>query len=320
MSRIVLQTWNCFGAAQTAAAVLRWRGPPDPHRFDHPTLIRVLEEADIVCFQEVFLSDVERFFDGLGHSHKQRDTNASTLWPPTFGGSGLGIASRFPILDRLVRPFRKPHVGPERFARKGMLHARVHVQGDATSEGFEVDVVTTHLQAGYTDGARRVRERQLAEIRELVDEIGSPARPFIVCGDLNIDGLRPVREAGEYVALTRTLPDFLDLGADDDHATFHPHPEHNPLAYRFEPAGARQRIDYVLFRAPHTRHVSAEACEIVLDRPLDDLRTFASDHFGLRVVLTANQSTSSQEGRSGGALGARSDPLSPGPARARHTG
>lgn len=287
MSRIVLQTWNCFGAAQTAAAVLRRRGPPDAHRFGHPKLRRTLEEADIVCFQEVFLSDVESFFDGLGHSHKQRDHNLSTFWPLTFGGSGLGIASRFPILDKLMRPFRKPHVGPERFARKGMLHARVHVGG---TQPFEVDVVTTHLQAGYSDGARRVRERQLSEIRDLVDEVGSADRAFVVCGDLNIDGLRPVRDTGEYAALTRTLADFFDLGADDDHATFHPHPEVNPLAYRFEPAGARQRIDYVLFRPPRTQHVTAEACEIVLDRALDGGHTFASDHFGLRVVLRANGS------------------------------
>lgn len=297
MSRIVLQTWNCFGAAQTAGAVLRWKGPPDPHRFEHPTLRRVLEEADIVCLQEVFLSDVESFFDNLVHSHKQRDTNASTFWPPTFGGSGLGIASRFPILDKLVRPFRKPHVGPERFARKGMLHARVHAS-PAGAEGFEVDIVTTHLQAGYSDGARRVRERQLAEIRELVEEVGSPTRAFVVCGDLNIDGLRPVREAGEYVALTRALSDFNDLGAEDDHATFHPHPEHNPLAYRFEPSGPRQRIDYVFFRPPAERHVTVEACEIVLDRPLDEGRTFASDHFGLRVVLRATGSNNAQVERS----------------------
>ena len=295
MSRVVLQTWNCFGAAQTAGAVLRRRGPPDAHRFEHPTLRTTLEEADIVCFQEVFLTDVESFFDRLAHGFKHRDNNLSTFWPLTFGGSGLGIASRFPILDKLMRPFRRPQLGPERFARKGMLHARVHVAASgAETEPFEVDVLTTHLQAGDAAEARRVREVQLHQIRDLVDEVGSLDRAFVVCGDLNIDGLRSGRETGEYVALRRTLADFSDLGADDDHATFHPHPEINPLAYRFEAAGPRQRIDYVLFRPPRAQHVTADACQIVLDRPLDGGRTFASDHFGLRVVLRANGSRVTQ--------------------------
>lgn len=292
MSRLVLQTWNCFGAAQTAFAVLRRKGPPDAHRFGHPHLRRVLEEADVVCFQEVFLSDVESFFDGLVHGHKHRDHNLSTWWPPTFGGSGLGIASRFPILERLLRPFRRPHLGAERFARKGMLHARVHVAGQAGGPPFEVDVMTTHLQAGYSTQARLIRERQLREIRELVDEVGASGRAFVVCGDLNIDGLRPGRETGEYAALTRTLSDFHDVGADDDHATFHPHPEINALAHRFEAGSPQQRIDYVLFRAPRDSGVSVETCELVLDRPLDAggvSPTFASDHFGLRVVLRAHR-------------------------------
>jgi endonuclease/exonuclease/phosphatase family metal-dependent hydrolase len=290
MSRLVLQTWNCFGAAQNAFAVLRRKGPPDAHRFGHPQLRRVLEEADIVCFQEVFLSDVEHFFDGLVHGHKHRDHNLSTWWPLTFGGSGLGIASRFPILERVLRPFRRPHAGAERFARKGMLHARVQVAGETGAPPFEVDVVTTHLQAGYSAGARSIRERQLREIRMLVDEVGSADRSFVVCGDLNIDGLRPAREAGEYVALTRTLSDFRDVGADDDHATFHPHPEINALAHRFEAGSPQQRIDYVLFRPPRTNGVAIEACELVLHTPLDaggPAPTFASDHFGLRVVLRA---------------------------------
>ncbi len=296
MSRLVLQTWNCFGAAQSAVAVLRRRGPPDAHRFAHPDVRRVLEEADVVCFQEVFLTDVESFFDGLVHLHKHRDHNLSTWWPLTFGGSGLGIASRFPFLEKLSRPFRRPHVGAERFARKGMLHARVRVDGTETTAGFEVDVLTTHLQAGYSLGARIVRERQLRELRHFVDEVGSAERAFVVCGDLNIDGLKPSRAQGEYAALTETLDDFHDLGADDDHATFHPHPEINALAYRFEAGGPRQRIDYVLFRPPRERHVAAKACEVVFDRPLvagRGAQTFASDHFGLRVVLHAEGASTS---------------------------
>src|SRR5260221_11426265 len=124
MAEFSLQTWNCFGAAQTLGAVLTWRGVVDPHRLEHPRVRNHVEEPDLVCMQELFLSDAEAFFDRLGHPHKARDENDTRFWPPTLAGSGLGIASRLPITSHSLRAFSRPQTNSERFARKGILHVR----------------------------------------------------------------------------------------------------------------------------------------------------------------------------------------------------
>lgn len=283
----MLKTWNCFGAAQSAGAFLRWHGAPDTHRFSLPEVTGGAEQVDVLCVQELFLSDAERFFDRLPHPSKVRDHNGSTWWPLTFGGSGLGIASRWPIVHSQLRAFSRPQSGAERFARKGMLHARVALGGEG---GLELDVVTTHMQSGYGAGARRVRARQLAELRALVDEVGSSDRPCVVCGDLNIDGLEPARSQDEYRTLREQLGDFEDLGGEADHATFHPDPRENALAHRYEPGGPRQRIDYVLFRSAGRDPLRARECELAWHQPFDHPargKTFASDHFALRVRFEA---------------------------------
>ncbi|NUP10639.1 MAG: hypothetical protein HOW73_31715 [Polyangiaceae bacterium] len=288
MARFVIKTWNCFGAAQTAAAFLRRRGAPDTHRFGVAELATTIQEADVVCMQELFLADAEGFFDSLSHPHKVRDENVSRWWPPTFGGSGLGVASRFPIISRKVRPFDRPHLGTERFARKGMLHVRVHVSGDAD---LSADIITTHMQSGYGGDAMRVRRRQIEQLRAFVEEVQDEHRPFIICGDLNIDGLTPARAEGEYAFLRDQLSDFEDLGAPDDHPTFHPDPEVNELAHRFEAASPRQRIDYMLFRRPRPGRsplLRAIECVLSLRDPFHVHgrgRTFASDHFAVKAVF-----------------------------------
>ncbi|MBI4955344.1 MAG: endonuclease/exonuclease/phosphatase family protein [Myxococcales bacterium] len=283
--RFIVSTWNCFGAAQTARAWLRWKGSPDAHRFTIPEVVRAVERPDILCMQEIYVSDAELFFDRLSHDHKTRDPNHSTLWPLTFGGSGLGLASRFEIATERVHAFSRPQLGTERFGRKGMLHARLRMPA---ADGAELDLVTTHMQSGYGRRPERVRGRQLAELRRLVDEVGSPERAFIVCGDLNIDGLSHARAAGEYAALAAALSDFVDLGAPEDRPTFHPDPVVNPLAHRYEKGSPHQRIDYVFFRAPATRLVRAEGCRRVLDQPFHHAErgpTFASDHFALEATF-----------------------------------
>lgn len=284
MSRFVLQTWNCFGTAQSLRAYLAQQ-PPDPHRFDLPEIRAAIEDADVVCMQELFLGTAESFFDGLGHDHKLRDVNTPTWWPFTIGGSGLGIASRYPIIEKTQRAFSRPHTGSERFARKGLLHARVQVAHEAE---ILVDVLTTHFQSGYDDQARAVRARQITELRLAVDEVGSADRAFLVCGDMNICGLGPSRSEGEYQRLAGVLSEFIDVGAEADLPTFHPDPTINPLCYRFERGSPVQRLDYVFFRPARAASVDVEECSVTFQKPFDTNGhgpTFASDHFGLKVHL-----------------------------------
>ncbi|MFO0612829.1 MAG: endonuclease/exonuclease/phosphatase family protein [Polyangiaceae bacterium] len=273
-----LQTWNCFGAAQGPISFLAWRGAPDSHRFDHPELHAHVHEADILCVQELYLGDAEDFFDRLEHGHKTRDPNTNTWSPFTVAGSGLGVAARFPIVARDLRPFGQPQILSERFARKGVLLVRLETHAG------QVDLLTTHMQSGYSPKAQEIRAHQLQKVRRAIDEFGSPDRPFIVTGDFNICGLAPKR-TGEYAALERVLGDFRDLGADADHVTFHPDPRVNSLAHRFEPRSPAQRVDYVMFRPDRSHRVEAVSTERVLERQLvgHGRETFASDHFGLRT-------------------------------------
>jgi endonuclease/exonuclease/phosphatase family metal-dependent hydrolase len=280
---IQVQTWNCFGAAQNLRSVLAWRGIVDAHRLEHPVVKRSVLEADLVCMQEIFLGEAESFFDGLAHPHKMRDPNERTFWPPTLAGSGLGIASRWPFRAQHRRPFSRPHAKSERFARKGVLHVRI---AESDTSHTEIDVLTTHMQSGYDGAARGVRERQLRELRSAVAELGSESRAFLVCGDLNICGLAPSRTA-EYAALREALPDFIDLGADHDAPTFHPDPEQNELAHRFESTSPKQRVDYILFRPARQGGPRPDSYELTLANRLDGHgpSTFASDHFAVRVKL-----------------------------------
>ena len=280
MSELTIQTWNCFGVAQSLRSALTSKGVVDPHRLVHPEVRKSVAEADIVCLQELYLDDAEAFFDGLDQPHKTRDDNRSQWWPFTVGGSGLGVASRLPFHSRALRPFSRPQVGSERLARKGLLHVRVN------AGAAEIDLITTHMQSGYDDRARAVRERQLGELRSMVDELGSADRTFVVCGDFNICGLsRSGRR--EYAALATMLHDFVDLGAEEDAPTFHPDPEVNSLAHRFEARSPVQRVDYVFFRAARESGPRPVKCQITLSGRLDGYgpSTFASDHFGLRATL-----------------------------------
>lgn len=273
-----LATWNTFGAAQGVLSAFRGRGAAASHRFEHPELLTALEVLDVACMQELWLAEAVELFSRVpGLRHRIVAKNSVTLWPLTIGGSGLGVASRYPIVTSEMRDFSRPHVGAERFARKGMAHARIRMGSS------EVDVITTHMQAGYGDGARTVRRRHLNELRAFADERGSPERPLVVCGDLNIDGLGHVRER-EYTSILDAFADYTDIFEDHDLPTFHT--EENTLARRFEPDSPAQRIDYVLVRA------SGKSLR-VLHKDLLFQKAFtgrgeresvhASDHYGLHV-------------------------------------
>jgi len=269
-------TWNTFGAAQGPISFLRWRGVLDAHRYDHPDVRRTLGEADVACMQELYLSEAEQFFDALGHASKERDHNRNTLSPLAFGGSGLGVATHGRIASHARRAFLPPHVHSERFARKGMMHVCVEI------DGAFVDVVNTHMQSGTGLAARIIRKRQLDEIRRFTLDVGRSGAPMIVCGDLNIDGLSRGGRA-EYAEIARALAGFVDLGARTDDVTYDT--ENNALARRHAPDEPPQRLDYMFVADPRAV-LEVEAIERVFHVALESSerpRTFASDHYAIKA-------------------------------------
>jgi endonuclease/exonuclease/phosphatase family metal-dependent hydrolase len=237
----------------------------------------------VLCMQEVWLSDVVEFFDGLPQRHKVRCRNEASWMPPTVAGSGLGIATKFPIVQSSERLFLGPKVHAERVARKGMLHARLQVSSSA-----QVDLVTTHLQSGYGGAALQVRGAQLEELAAFVAEVGSLERDIFVCGDLNICGLAQVRSL-EYQSLRTHFGAFQDMFAASDEPTFDP--QHNSLAQRAEPNAPVQRLDYMLFRAarvPQMRIFGASTClQAKLPASAAGPAVEPSDHVGLCLEVTS---------------------------------
>lgn len=283
--RLRVLTWNCFGMAQGLDAVTHRRAPAGPRLRDAGLLERCAD-TDLFCVQELFSREAQEFFDhlqGRAFPSSLRDDNRLHLRSATVRGTGLGIGSRSALQGPRLRTFSGRSTGWDRLARKGALHARLNL------DGVEVDVLTSHLQAGYTAAAVEVRALQLLQVRALIDELASPERPFIVCGDFNIDGLIGARGSDEYRRLAAALDGFDDLGSDHDLPTFHPHPEGNVLAHHFEPEGWPQRLDYIFLRpASRGPTLRCSRVERVLDRPLlgtpphEKLATsWASDHFGL---------------------------------------
>lgn len=275
--RARIGTWNCFGQGQGFDALLALRAPHD-HRYADEAVLKGCCDLDVLCVQEILSRAAQRLFDVLDTEHfvaRFRDGNR-----PAFDGSmrgcGLGIAARYPLESTKIRTFKSGRVGWDRLARKGILHARVRID-----EAPSIDVANVHLQAGYEAAAQRVRFAQLVHLAEVIREVGSAERPFVVCGDFNICGLASRRDASGYAELTQALDGFVDLGAEADLPTLHPHPEGNRLAYAFEPNAAAQRVDYVFLRP-----TSAVRCAEVtrfFDRPIAS--GWASDHYGLCATL-----------------------------------
>jgi endonuclease/exonuclease/phosphatase family metal-dependent hydrolase len=282
-----LLSWNCFGASQEPLGALLGRAPAR-QRFLDPSIPTRCQDAELLCLQELLSLDACALFDRLRLPFllASRDPNSPRLLPPSLLGSGLGLASRFPVQMFRVWNFHSS-TGLDRLARKGAMHGRISLENGA------VDVVNVHLQSGYTRAAAEARAAQLAELRGWLEQLGSPDRDLLLCGDFNIDGLEPAR-GGEYRALCAALPGCIDLGARDDLPTFHAHPQGNELAHRFEPEGWPQRLDYIFHRpASRGAWLRPVALHRVLDRPLEHTpsprglrHAWASDHFGLLATFT----------------------------------
>lgn len=283
-----IATWNCFGMGQSVIDVITYLRAPFGKRFSSPEVIDECSSANVLCVQELLSRASQVFFDNLVRRYfpfALRDHNRFGLL--SLRGSGLGIAAREPAtegaktrkLQSRFLPFRSRGTSWDKYARKGALYAQFEYADRL------VDVMTVHLQSGMDAASSAVRAAQLAELAEWIKWLGSSGRPFIVCGDFNIQGMAADRESAEYKTLTAALGGFTDLGAESDLPTYHPHPEGNPLAHAFEAEGEPMRIDYIFLRPAETGQAfTPSGFRRILDRPLSGLTglgAWASDHYGL---------------------------------------
>jgi len=277
-----------MGQGLSAVSGLR---APHGERFQDAGVLSACAAPDILCVQELLSREAQRFFDGLGpdrFTSRFRDDNRMRFGGRvTMRGCGLGIGARSPLSKTRLRTFPGAHVGWDRLARKGALYTQLSFPAGGT-----VDLITAHLQAGRDPGAAAVRAIQLDDLKTFIDAVGSAERPFIICGDFNINGLTPARDDAPYRSLMAALGGFEDLGAVADLPTYDSHPQGNALAYAFDPEASAQRLDYIFFRPARAAvELRCTQVDVIFDKPLaqpaSDQRSaaWASDHYGLSATF-----------------------------------
>lgn len=225
-----------------------------------------LKGFDLVLLQEAH-SDRHRdmVLRGLADDYPYRSrVLGRDRWLKQDGG--VIILSRWPIEAERELLFGPLCEGRDCWADKGVLYARI------SKEGRRFHVVAIHLQSGAD--ALSTRERQMAAIRGLIDELALPEdEPVLIGGDLNTDRFSD-RASGAFTRMMAILraaqPD--PPSGDDYEATYDP--ARNPLS-----RGWRGRhIDYVLYATDHLRpHAAYTSVRRIAadDGPL-------SDHFAVR--------------------------------------
>lgn len=197
--------------------------------------------------------------------------------------SGLVILSKHPILESATVVFDHCS-GVDCFARKGALYVKIAVPGIG-----EVDVYTTHTNAGDSGKAASKRVTQVEQLIQFVDQhSGDGLRPVIFTGDLNA-----APQSAELMRLRSAL------GLRDSHEEFVHHntvseverngytsdPRRNGNKTFADVDGAR--IDYVFFREPRNAGSTAlTAARSALSFVEPGYRGLPlSDHFGVLSAL-----------------------------------
>ncbi len=163
---------------------------------------------DIVLFQEAFSDDAKAAVRGAGYpavvagpDRRQRRTlpgeseRQGHKWTKgelglRFVGSGLAVASAYPITAHGAEPFsRRACAGLDCLSNKGGMFARISLPGVPQS----LDIFDTHLNAQSASRVKPsrhlpVHEAQVLELGQFIDEERDLSNPIILGGDFNMRG------------------------------------------------------------------------------------------------------------------------------------
>jgi endonuclease/exonuclease/phosphatase family metal-dependent hydrolase len=162
---------------------------------------------DIILFQEMFSGTAKAAVAASGYpaiaSGPRRTTRASGSTSEAlpgkaklkrgevglhFTGSGLAIASRYPILSTQMRAYGKSAcAGIDCLANKGIMLARIAILGVPTP----IDIYDTHMNSKGASKAPEPRhlaahDRQALEASQFIDSTHDDAFPVILGGDFNM--------------------------------------------------------------------------------------------------------------------------------------
>lgn len=179
---------------------------------------------DIILFQEMFSGAAKKAVAATGYpaitpgpTISTRPQGSTTDKLPgrakikrgevgiRFQGSGLAIASLYPVIASDVRAFgAKSCAGLDCLANKGIVLARVFIPGLPTP----IDFYNTHMNARVASRASETRnraahDRQALEASEFIDSTHNDNYPVIFGGDFNMRKSEPRWENfSRYQAMT----------------------------------------------------------------------------------------------------------------------
>jgi len=261
-------------------ATLNAWGLPEPLSQDPVARMRSIGERlpalslDAMAFQEVWTAGARKQLRRAGV-----EAGLEHTWGPDarFGGSGLLLLSRWPILvsehaDFSLRGHPEQVTHGDYYGRKGYVRLRL-----ATPAG-PVSLIDTHLHARYArDVDHEYVPQRVGQIVQLALGAYAVTDPLVAVGDFNFTD-RDIEH--------RLLTDLTGLR---DVATELHSPE--PTVLRSNPLRRSQkpdrRVDYVFARDGHGRRAVARSIERIFDDPPPEgagVRGY-SNHAGLLAEI-----------------------------------
>ena len=184
------------------------RGPELQQIGEHLAAMRAAGTApDVVLFQEMFSGDAKRAVASTGYPAITSGPTAKTRSDDPvreklpgksnikhgevgihFAGSGLAIASRFPIIATDVHAYGKRScAGLDCLSNKGIVLARIAIPGLPSP----VDIYDTHMNSRGASKAPAPRnlaahDRQALEASQFIDRTHDDAFPVVFGGDFNM--------------------------------------------------------------------------------------------------------------------------------------
>ena len=232
--RLSVLTYNIHGLP-------RWIARDDPET-RIPAILAKARAFDLVLLQEDFA--YQALVDAASRwRHVQRGTPPDGSWLGV-SGDGLTLLTDAQLIGaRAALPYGTCNgwlrASSDCFANKGALLQRVRI-----ANGAEVDVWTTHLDAGRGSADQQVRARQLQLLAQRI-ATHSAGRAVILAGDFNLHWDVP-RDRDVLSSFLRGL--------------------RLTIAARVPDTGGKKRVDYVLFRP-------------AADITMDVLRSGVDEHF-----------------------------------------
>ncbi|OWY21440.1 hypothetical protein C7N43_24820 [Sphingobacteriales bacterium UPWRP_1] len=186
---------------------------------------------DAIIFSEAFYNSARRtLLEGLAPEYPYHTQVLNN--PETIEDGGVIIVSRWPIefTNQLIYNNCE---GEDCFASKGVMYARINKLGRT------YHLFGTHMQAWKSDAKVSVRQEQLQQVKQFINQQQIPdGEPILIGGDLNVDKIE--NKADEYCRMLSCL--------QVNEPTYCPYPYTcNGLAnhYYAESANA-EYLDYIL--------------------------------------------------------------------------